>query len=227
MIRRLAVSGVLTAMAIVALAPVASASITEGQGICDGWAEIKGVRYTPANDTPGNAIPVPDEEGILINWEGTANMPNTNGSGAIYVNVAGFLIKVDDWNTNNAVQVSSAGVYQLDDFYEEIDKRVPIGRVPGIWRVDGKHEADGGSCAGFAMIKLEGNPLGTLIGWIAVAGLIITAGGLIIAFRARAELRMAPTGGPSGGPGSGPSPPINGDPPPDPGLPDDNGEIVI
>ena len=224
--RRLAVGGLLTAMLIVTLAPVASASITEGQGICDGWAEIKGVRYTPANDTPGNAIPIPDEEGVLIDWEGTANMVNTGGEGAIYVNVAGFLIKVDDWKTNNAVQISNSGVYQLDDFYEEVDKRVPIGRVPGIWRVDGRHKADGGSCAGFAMIKLEGNPLGTLIGWIAVAGLIITASGLIIAFRVRVEFRTAPAGGPTGGPGSGP-PPGDGDPPPDAGLPGDNGEIVI
>jgi hypothetical protein len=198
--RRLAASAVLAGLILTVIAPAASGSVTKGEGICDGWAEINGVRYTPANDTPGNAIPVPEEEGVLITWEGSANMPNTNGSGAIYVNVAGFLIKIDDWTTNDAVQISNGGVYQLDDFYEEVDKRVPIGRVPGIWRVDGKHEADGGECAGFALIRLEGNPLGTLLGWIVIVGLIITAGGLVIAFRARVPVRKAPT--------SAPEPPI-------------------
>ena len=187
-----AVCGVLTALMIIGFAPTALASVTEGRGVCDGWAEIKGERYTPANDTPGNAIPVPDESGVVIEWHGEANMANTNGRGAIYVNVAGFRIKVDDWTTDNAVQVSNGGFYQLDDFYEEIDSRVPIGRVPGIWRVDGEHSADGGECAGFAMVKLEGNPLGTLVGWITVVGLIITAAGLVIAFRARVAVGAVP-----------------------------------
>ena len=35
--------------------------------------------------------------------------------------VAGIKIKVDEWSTNDAVQVSSSGVYALDDFYEELD----------------------------------------------------------------------------------------------------------
>ena len=190
--RRLAMSGVFASLVLMVIAPAASASVTEGQGICDGWAEIEGVRYTPANDTPGNAIPIPDEEGVVIEWYGEANMANTGGSGAIYVNVAGFKIKVDDWATNNAVQISNGGTYQLDDFYEEIDQRVPLGRVPGIWRVEGEHSADGGDCAGFAMIKLEGNPLGTLVGWITVVGLIVTATGLVFAFRARVAVRTTP-----------------------------------
>ena len=191
--RRLLTSGVLATLMLLAMAPAAPASVTKGQGICDGWAEIKGVRYTPANDTPGNAIPIPNEDGVVIEWFGEANMANTNGSGAVYVNVAGFKIKVDDWATNNAVQISNGGNYELDDFYEEIDKRVPLGRVPGIWRVDGEHSADGGDCAGFAMIKLEGNPLGTLVGWITVVGLIITAAGLVFAFRARVAVRTDPS----------------------------------
>jgi hypothetical protein len=190
--QRAKVTALLTAIVVLGLAPSASASITEGEGICDGWAEIDGVRYTPANDTPGNAIPIPDEEGVLIEWYGEANMPNTNGSGAVYVNVAGFKIKVDDWTTNDAVQTSNTGFYELDEFYDELDDRVPIGRIPGIWRVEGDHSADGGECAGFAMIKLEGNPLGTLVGWITVVGLIATAAGLVFAFRARIPVRGTP-----------------------------------
>jgi hypothetical protein len=180
-----------TVMVVILVAPVpaALASITEGADVCGGTATIKNVEYSPANDTPGNAIPIPNEEGVRIPWTGTANMDNSSHNGSLYVNVAGFNIRVASWE-GGGVEKGSNGVYELDDFYEELDSIVPLGRVPGVWRVSGEHNAEK-RCAGFAMIRLEGNPLGTLIGWIVIVGLIITASGMVIAMRVRIEFRKA------------------------------------
>ena len=147
------------------------------------------VSVTPANDTPANAIPIPDETGVKIPWTGTAAMDNSSHSGSLSVVVAGFNIRVASWS-GGGVEQGSNGVYELDDFYEELDSKVPIGRVPGVWRISGEHNA-GQRCAGFAMIRLEGNPLGTLLGWIVIIGLIVTAAGMVFAMRVRISVRKA------------------------------------
>jgi len=40
--------------------------------------------------------------------------------------------------------------------------------------VSASHSASGGECSGYAMIKLEGNPLGNPVGWVTLIGLIGT-----------------------------------------------------
>ncbi len=172
-------------------APAALARITEGADVCSGTATIEGVDYTPANDTPGNAIPIPNAEGVRIRWTGTADMDNSSHNGSLYVNVAGFNVRVASW-TGGGTERGSGGFYELDDFYEELDRIVPIGRVPGVWKISGEHNAEK-RCAGFAMIRLEGNPLGTLVGWIVVVGLLVTASGMIVAMRAKIDIRRPPT----------------------------------
>lgn len=185
--------GRLTALVLVLLlvgpVPAAMARITEGADVCNGTATIKGIEYTPANDTPGNAIPIPNEEGVRIPWTGTANMDNSSHNGSLYVNVAGFRVKVATWK-GGGVERGSGGTYELDDFYDELDRIVPIGRVPGVWKVSGEHNAEK-KCAGFAMIRLEGNPLGTLVGWIVIVGLVVTATGMVLAMKVKVEFRKA------------------------------------
>ncbi len=174
MARRLAVFAVLATM-IVALVPaVASASVT---GECTGEATIKGQPYTPANDTPGNAIPIPDEKGVQVTYSGSVGFLNTNHSGVAKVQVGPFNITLDKpWGGPNPDD--DRGVedqtYQLDDFRDKL----PIW-IPGVWKVTASHSADGGSCSGFAMIELAGNPLGNFVGWIVLIGLLGTGFWLI------------------------------------------------
>lgn len=182
--------GATVVLMLLAPVPAAMASITEGAQFCSGQATIKGVDYTPANDTPSKAIPIPNEEDIKIPWQGTANFDNSSHNGSLYVNVAGFNIRVATWK-GGGVEKGSNGVYELNDFYEELDRIVPIGRVPGVWKVSGEHMGKEDRCAGFAMIRLEGNPLGTLVGWIVIVGLIVTASGMVIAMRVKIEFRKA------------------------------------
>lgn len=182
-------TGLVMVMLLAAPVPAAMASITEGADVCNGSATIKGVKYTPANDTVGNAIPIPNEKGVRIPWTGEAKMDNSSHSGSLYVNVAGFNIRVADWS-GGGVEEGSSGTYELDDFYDELDRIVPIGRVPGVWKVSGEHNAEK-TCKGFAMIRLEGNPLGTLAGWIVIIGLVVTATGLVMAMRVKIEFRKA------------------------------------
>ena len=63
MARRFAIIAALAALVIAIIPGSAAASVT---GECDGEATIKGVRYTPANDTPANAIPIPNEDGVQV-----------------------------------------------------------------------------------------------------------------------------------------------------------------
>ena len=169
MARKLSISALLAVLVIALVPGVAVASV---DGDCTGEAIIKGVTYTPANDTPGNAIPIPDEEGVVVTYSGSVDFVNTNHSGAAKVQVGPFNITLDKpWGGANGDD--DRGVenqtYQLDDFRDKL----PIW-IPGVWKVSASHAADGGDCSGFAMIVLEGNPLGNFVGWIVLVGLLGT-----------------------------------------------------
>jgi hypothetical protein len=178
MIRRF-LSGLLLATLAVALVPgIAMANVT---GDCDGSATIKGETYTPANDTPKNAIPIPNEAGVVVKYSGSVGFANTNHSGSAKVVVGPFNITLGNpWGGSNPQDDRSVTdqSYQLDDFRDKL----PIW-IPGVWKVTATHHADGGDCTGFAMIKLEGNPLGNVVGWVALLGTIGLLYGLIEAIR--------------------------------------------
>jgi len=180
MIRRFVYSLVLGALAVALLPGIAAAKVT---GDCDGSATIKGVTYTPANDTPSNAIPIPNEAGVVVTYSGSVGFANTNHSGSAKVVVGPFNITLDKpWGGSNPQDDRSVEnqTYQLDDFRDKL----PIW-IPGVWKVTATHHADGGECSGFAMIKLEGNPLGNAVGWVALLGTIGLIYGLIEAVRKR------------------------------------------
>lgn len=153
---------------VAAIAPgVATASV---DGDCDGEAIIKGVTYTPDNDTPAKAIPIPDEAGIQVTYSGSVDFENKNHSGVATVQVGPFNITLDKaWSGSN--EADDRGVtnkiYQLDDFRDKL----PVW-IPGVWKVSASHSASGGSCSGFAMIKLEGNPLTNPVGLVVVLGFL-------------------------------------------------------
>jgi len=168
MVRKLAIISLLAALVIALMPGSASASVT---GACTGDATIKGVTYTPANDTAGNAIPIPDEDGVQVTYNGSVDFENMNHSGTVKVQVGPFNINVGDWAGENPEDTRGVTnkIYELDDFRGKL----PIW-IPGIWRVSASHSASGGECSGFAMIKLEGNPLGNVVGWVVLIGLLGT-----------------------------------------------------
>ncbi len=185
MVRRLAFLLFTTGLLLAMMPSIATAGV-EPEGACWGTAVINGVTYTPDNDTRSNAIPIPDEEGVLIDYTGTVNFENLDHSGEIAVRIAGFDIGIAEWGDPNTDDTrGAAGIYELDDAYEKIDDVVPFGRVPGIWVVSGSHTASGGECSGTAMIKIEGNPLSNPLGWIALGGLVVFGAGIGLAAFAR------------------------------------------
>lgn len=184
MARRISIAFLLTALVLTLVPSIAGASVT---GACTGSAEIKGVTYTPANDTPGNAIPIPDEEGIRVTYSGSVGFENLGHSGVAKVQVGPFNITLANaWagsNENDDRGVTNK-IYELDDFRDKL----PIW-IPGVWKVTASHSASGGACSGFAMIKLDGSPLGSVVGWIVLVGMLALAYSLTQAIRKKRFMR--------------------------------------
>lgn len=156
---------------LIALIPTSAGAAVDGE--CDGSATIKGVTYTPANDTPGNAIPIPDEDGVQVTYSGSVGFENKQHSGSAKVQVGPFNITLgEEWGGSNEADTRSVTnqVYRLDDFRDKL----PIW-IPGVWKVTATHSASGGECSGYAMVKLAGSPLGNVVGWVVVVGLLGTA----------------------------------------------------
>jgi hypothetical protein len=166
------------------LAAPARASVTLGP--CDGSVTIEGVTYTPDNDTPDDPVLVPKESGVTVGYEGnTGGVVIKNHNGYIAVDVGPIPIKVATWSGENAdEQVSKADTYALDDAYAKL----PFD-VVGLYRVSGKHEGEGGSCEGFAYVKIEGNPITTVPGAAAVAVTVAAVGGVAAAGRVKRPSR--------------------------------------
>lgn len=181
MAHRLAIGLALAALVIMLVPSVAIASV---EGGCTGEATILGETYTPANDTAKNAIPIPDQDGVQVTYSGSVNFENKNHRGSVKVQVGPFNIEVGDWGGPN--QQDERGVtnktYELDDFRDKL----PIW-IPGVWKVTGDHAAGPNSCSGFAMIKLEGSPFSSPVGWVAMIGLVALA---YLAVRAAMKRRM-------------------------------------
>ena len=174
MARRLAIIAALAALILAIIPAAATASVT---GECDGSATIKGVTYGPDNDTPAKAIPIPDEAGVQVKYSGSVGFENKGHSGVAKVQVGPFNITLDKpWSGPNPDDDRGVTdqIYELDDFRDKL----PIW-IPGVWRVSATHSASGGECSGFAMIKLEGNPLGNVVGWVVLIGLIGSAAWLV------------------------------------------------
>lgn len=169
MIGKLAKVAILAAFLVGLVPGIGSASV---DGDCTGEATIEGVTYTPANDTPSNAIPIPDKEGVEVRYSGSVGFTNTNHSGSAKVQVGPFGITLGDWSGANPQDTRGVtdNTYALDDFRSKL----PIW-IPGVWKVTATHSADGGECTGFAMVKLDGNPLTNPVGIVVVIGLLGTA----------------------------------------------------
>ena len=164
------------------LAFPAGAAVTGG---CTGEATIDGVTYGPDNDTPSNAIVVPDRDDALATWSGQVPFANTDFDGTAGVRVGPGIITVADWEGANPDDIrGAAGDYSLGDLKAALP--VDVG-VAGIYEVRVTHEADGGACEANVFVKFEGNPLGTPLGIVTAIGLLLSLLGLVGGMFAKAK----------------------------------------
>jgi len=178
LVARIVVASAFAVAPALALAGPAGAAITKGP--CNGSATIGGTTYTPANDTEANPIIVP-EQGTVA-WQGTTGgAVIKNHSGSIGIVVGPGSITVADWaNPNKKGDTESSGTYDLATAYEKL----PLDIV-GIYKVVGEHAGQGGSCEGFAMVKIDGNPLATVPGAAAAGLTVLTGAGVVAAGMAK------------------------------------------
>lgn len=187
------------AIVVVAAASPASAGI---EGPCNGRATIAGKTYTPANDTPSNPIVVPNQPGLLADWEGTTSVVITHHKGKIGLVLGSAVIGIASWGSENEDRDTSAtGLYPIDDFWAKL----PIDIV-GLYVLAGEHKGEGGTCTGMVMVKIEGNPLGSPVGIASLVGTVLALIGVIASAVAK--------GGGGTGAGGGWGPPAAGGPGP-------------
>ena len=161
------VLGVLVSVLI--LPAIALAGI---EGGCTGSVVIDGNTYGPNNDTVGNPIVVPiEKEGVVALWEAEVPFANENNDGNLGIVVGPFTIQIAGWgdpNTDNSQ--GNSGTYSIEEFKDEFP--VPESLIPrGVYQLSGEHTADGGTCTGSVMVKLEGT--GT-VGIASVVGAGVT-----------------------------------------------------
>lgn len=177
--RRVLVLFALVSLTWVVAVP-ASASVTGG---CRGSATIQGVTYTPGNDTPSNPVRLPAELDVPIDYKGSVPFENKGHSGWIGVDIANFTVRVFEWShPNQGNDQEAEGTVSTTDVYEAL----PFDIV-GLYRVSGAHAASGGSCTGFAYVLIEGNPLATPIGSVAVIGALVMLLDLLVLGRVPAS----------------------------------------
>jgi hypothetical protein len=165
---------VFVAIAVSVFAVPAGAGVTGG---CTGEAVIDGVAYGPDNDTPSNAIVIPDRDDAVASWSGEVPYANTNFSGDAGIRVGPVILTVAEWAGTNADDVRAAdGEYSLGELRAALP--VDVG-IAGIYEVIVNHEADGGSCRADVFVEFEGNPLTTPLGIVTVVGLGLTLIGLV------------------------------------------------
>lgn len=149
------------------------------QGPCDGSVTIDGVAYGPQNDTPANPIVVPNTEGLVAAWEGSTGPVITDHTGHLDLVIGPGSVRLADWAGENADrEVSASGTYSVDEAFALL----PID-VVGLYELTGSHAGNGGSCTGSVMVLIEGNPLGTPIGLVALIGLLLALVGIGLARR--------------------------------------------
>ncbi|HUH07573.1 MAG TPA: hypothetical protein VML96_07175 [Egibacteraceae bacterium] len=169
--RFLVVAATVTAAVALPLAAAASAGVS---GPCDGTVTIDGRTYGPANDTPGNPIVIPAESGLVAEWEGHTDVVITKHSGSVGVVVGPAAIPIAKWAGDNAEEaVEASDSYPIDSARDLL----PVDLV-GLYQVEGKHDGEGGSCSGSAMVRIEGNPLATPVGAGAAVGTLVTGAAL-------------------------------------------------
>ena len=149
-------------------------------GPCDGSVTIGGTKYTPANDTIGNPIVVPQEG--TADWQGSTQFPIHNHNGAVAVSIGPLDVNVATWaGKNKKDEVSKSGTYNLDDFFAAFEGAFvePV----GVWEVTGFHNGDEAQCSGSVMVKVEGtpfNPFGIVAGVVTLVSAVGVAWGGIV-----------------------------------------------
>ena len=172
----------LATLGLMVLVFPAGAAVTGG---CTGEAVIDGVTYGPDNDTPSNAIVVPDRDDALAAWSGQVPFANTNFAGTAGVRVGPGIITVADWAGVNPDDIrGAAGDYSLGDLKAALP--VDVG-VAGIYEVRVTDKADGGECEANVFVKFEGSPLSTPLGIVTVSGLLLSLLGLVGGMFAKAK----------------------------------------
>jgi hypothetical protein len=154
------------------VAAPAGAAVTGG---CTGQAVIEGTTYGPENDTPDNAIVVPEGDAVA-SWSGQVPFDNANFSGTAGITVGPTVVQLADWSGVNEEGAADAeGEYSLADLKAALP--VDVG-IAGIYEVIVEHQADGGSCRANVFVRFEGDPLSTPLGIVSVAGAVLTALGM-------------------------------------------------
>jgi hypothetical protein len=169
-----AVIGLVIALVLLSPSP-ASADVTGGcTGSADFSADAVGA-YTPANDTRGNPIIVPKDDGNVASWEGSVPGENKNFGGKVEIRFGPLWIEVADWGlpdhdgSNDNDERRDDGDYNMDELWDVIPKNI----AQGIYEARASHSASSVNCQANFFVKFEGSALSSPI---VIGALVLLAG---------------------------------------------------
>ena len=175
-VARAAAAGVVLVAAVLALPSAAHAELTENTIGCKGSAVIVdsgGKQYTVSADDAEADVP---REGVA-SWQGSITTTTHNHRGAVSLRIGFWNVNLDSWGRSaNADDESS----KADDFtIPGVIEQLPSGR----YVLGGFHEGDEGRCAGKLTVNLQGSPVDSPVGLVALFGTVISGGLLVTAAR--------------------------------------------
>jgi hypothetical protein len=136
-----------------------------------------------------------DPDGSLA-WTAASPAPITNHLWRIWLDFGGFHLTIadnDEPEPNTAEDLENSG--EVDDVNAFIAEATDISAVDlaGILEVGGEIDGDGGACDGFGFVRLDADPLGSLIAQIAAGvGLLALIGLLVLTFNRTREAEVVP-----------------------------------
>jgi hypothetical protein len=167
-----AAGGSLAAFGFLEATP-AAAHVTPA-GSCDGSGTINGKTYTPANDTPGNPVHLPDKG--TVHYQGHTATLTKPHHGHIDVVIGPAKVTIYSWaSANDGNKLASTGDKDLKKAYDKL----PIG-IAGLYKITGEH-FNGNTlyCSGWAYVKFDKSPLSTPIGAGALGATVLTGIGVV------------------------------------------------
>jgi len=167
---------------VIAGAAPAGATINQNTLGCEGLAVITPKHGAPITINANQSQAHVPRTAVSVTYSGAVTTVTHNHHGYVAVAAGPFKIHFYSWSgANRSNKTTDSGRRKYPSELADVP--------PGKYRVTGGHFSPEGVCTGEMTIIVDGSPLSTPVGIVAVAGTVVFAGLVVFAGFARAGAR--------------------------------------